>query len=88
MADMEAVVKNLEDLQNIMVERQEVCPKEELQYWIEMQESLADAVILLKEQHKIVRCRDCKHYHHGYCCDLLQKPIMSSPDYYCADGER
>ena len=36
----------------------------------------------------IVRCRDCKHYHKGFNCDLLQKPIMKGDDWFCADGER
>ena len=37
---------------------------------------------------EIVRCKDCKHYHPGFTCDLKQKPIMKSNDYFCADGER
>ena len=35
-----------------------------------------------------VRCRDCKHYHPGFTCDLMQKPIMSGDDWFCKDGER
>ena len=36
----------------------------------------------------IVRCKDCKHYHSGFNCDLLQKPFeRSAEDYFCADGE-
>lgn len=37
---------------------------------------------------EIVRCRDCKHYHKGFNCDLLQKPILKGDDWFCADGER
>lgn len=36
----------------------------------------------------VVRCKDCKHYHNGFNCDLLQKPIMKGDDWFCADGER
>lgn len=36
-------------------------------------------------QPKIVRCKDCQHYHKGFCCDLQQKPIISSDDWFCAD---
>ena len=36
----------------------------------------------------VVRCKDCKHYHTGFNCDLLQKPIMTGDDWFCADGER
>lgn len=46
----------------------------------------------LKEPFKdvvsVVRCKDCKHYHKGFNCDLLQKPIMKGDDWFCADGER
>ena len=52
MQDTEKVIKDLTDLENIMIAQQEICPKEELQYWIELQESLADALELLKEQEK------------------------------------
>lgn len=48
----------------------------------------ADVIALLKEQWQIVRCKDCKHYHPGFTCDLMQKPIMKGDDYFCADGER
>ena len=41
----------------------------------------------LTEQPQIVRCKDCKHYHPGFTCDLMQKPIMKDADWFCADGE-
>lgn len=44
----------------------------------------------LKEPFKdvvlVVHCKDCKHYHKGFNCDLLQKPIMKGDDWFCADG--
>jgi len=42
-----------------------------------------------KRDAEIVRCKDCKHYHEKPgCCDLLQKPIGKSNEWFCADGER
>ena len=64
---------------------------------------MADEILaLLKEQdakieqlkrfvkgfNPIARCKDCKHYHKGFNCDLLQKPILKDDDWFCADGER
>lgn len=40
------------------------------------------------EADDIVRCKDCKHYHKGFNCDLLQKPILKDDNWFCADGER
>lgn len=48
-------------------------------------QELIDALTTYK---KFVRCKDCKHYHNGFNCDLLQKPIMTDANWYCADGER
>ena len=52
MPDMEKVIKCLTDIEQIMITRQEICPPEELQYWIELQEGVADAISLLKELKK------------------------------------
>lgn len=38
---------------------------------------------------ELVKCKNCKHFHHGFTCDLLQKPALAdSNSYYCANGER
>ena len=37
---------------------------------------------------ELVRCKNCKHYHSGFNCDLMQKPIMTDDNWFCADGER
>ena len=37
---------------------------------------------------EVVRCKECVHYHPGFCCDLMQKPIMTDAEWYCADGKR
>lgn len=50
MIDREKVINSLTDIENIMIARQEICSREELQYWIELQEGVADALALLKEQ--------------------------------------
>ena len=37
----------------------------------------------------VVRCKDCKHYHQGFGCDLMQRPSVGKDlDWFCADGER
>ena len=66
--DMEKVVSCLTDLEQIMITRQEICPRDELQYWIELQEGLAEAITLLKQRDAITpyidideaKCPDCK----------------------------
>lgn len=56
---------------------------------------LDDAIALLKDRQKIVRCKDCRH---GDPCNdgeiYCEKDIgtfitaVHKPDWYCADGER
>lgn len=41
-----------------------------------------------KDMVEVIRCKDCKHYHKGFDCDLLQKPILKGDDWFCADGRR
>ena len=53
MPDREKVINCLTDIENIMIARQDICPREELQYWIELQEGVADALDLLKEQEPV-----------------------------------
>ena len=37
---------------------------------------------------EVVRCKDCKHYHQGFGCDLMQRPSVGKDlDWFCADGE-
>ena len=62
MADIEKVINCLTDIEQIMICRQEICPREELQYWIELQEGVTDALAMLQEQEKAKvvfgRCKD------------------------------
>ena len=83
MMDREKVINCLNDIEQIMATRQEICPQEELQYWIELQEGVADALALLKEQEAVEpipptdesdlwRCGNCNHQlfrctHQRYC---------------------
>ncbi len=48
---------------------------------------VTDAIVLLKEQPQIVRCKDCKYYNSlmGHCKDGRGYP---SPEWFCADGLR
>lgn len=42
-----------------------------------------------KRDDDIVRCKDCKHYHKGFGCDLMQRPSVGKDlDWFCADGQR
>lgn len=50
MPEREKAIDSLTDIEQIMIARQDICPREELQYWIELQEGVADALALLKEQ--------------------------------------
>ena len=51
MPDREKTINFLKDIEQIiMVCRKEICPPKELQYWTELQEGVADALALLKEQ--------------------------------------
>lgn len=40
---------------------------------------------------ELVRCKDCKHYGVDENCRLgncLENGVCSTPDWFCADGER
>lgn len=42
---------------------------------------------------EIVRCRDCKHFKHGFACEengcmYCGEPLRTEPDGFCAWGER
>ena len=81
MPDREKAIDCLTDIENIMIARQDICPREELQYWIELQEGVADALALLKEQDAVVRCRSCQFDENGCpherritnCADWLKR---------------
>ena len=55
---------------------------------------MQDALELLKEQPKIVRCKDCKHYlipeneKIGECMMQPRWFPISDTNWFCADGER
>ena len=67
---------------------EEGCPYEykNLVFRVECKADLMrDALVLLKEQEAVVRCKDCKHYMTIHCnCG----GCFISDDWYCADGER
>ena len=40
---------------------------------------------------EVVRCKDCKWFHSGYCemyDDLIPFGCASRPEWFCADGKR
>lgn len=51
-----------------------------------------DALVLLKEQLEVIRCKDCKHRFNGCCydrkSDRINFGVYVADDWFCADGER
>lgn len=92
--DMEKIVSCLSDIENIMIVRQEICPREELQYWIELQVGVAAAIAFLKKQEtvehacEILRangwketepiCSECEAVHVVLCKDCKNSGLDSS----------
>jgi len=84
MADRELLLERLERLAIVLDELMPQCA-----------ELVRDAIVLLKEQEAVVRCKDCKHW---YFADNRipseqenvcgRNGIIVTPDWYCADGER
>ena len=104
MADMEKVIKGLEHCSNKSLCNDD-CPYSSIlrdpNLGIDecMTQLAHDALELLKEQSKIVRCEDCKHRptypkaygaeingHWCYWCELHR--MWTTDDWFCADGER
>lgn len=91
MIDREKIIRELEDLGGWHTHHYNP-----LHY--EYAETIHNALVLLKEQPEVVRCKDCKYYEsYGKFCryDGAYKSnskhlygIMCNPDWYCADGER
>lgn len=91
MADREKVVKGLGQ-----------CTKDDIHECLECpyfkggctEDLIADALVLLKEQPKIVRCKDCEHFHSEvkdefttfFGCDEKHHPW--GKNWFCADGKR
>ena len=85
MTDREKAINSLTDIEQIMVCRQEICPREELQYWIELQEGVSDALALLKEQEaKPLRCKECSYHRNDGWCNEHGREVKGSD--YCSFG--
>lgn len=84
MIDMEKAINCLTDIENIMIARRDICPLEEFQYWIELQEGVADALSLLKEQEELLKHEYWRGYNNGRADErgLQEGTIMQtfSPD--------
>lgn len=55
--------------------------------------AIEDALALLKEQPKIIRCKDCKHGEiytaiNGVLLSIMCNGVKHRPEWFCADGER
>jgi len=54
----------------------------------EWEQNKADALVLLKSQPQIVRCKDCKFWYKDECSHLCAITGDLRPkDWFCADGE-
>lgn len=80
--DSEKVINCLTDIENIMIARQEICPREELQYWIELQEGVADAIALLKEQEPVPSEMEGGGYNWYPVCGACHG-VIGDMDSYC-----
>lgn len=49
---------------------------------------IRDALALLKEQGKIVLCKDCKYWHDSIRCQMDSEGLKTPDDWFCADGKR
>ena len=91
MPDRENVINNLGELNNIMLLKEEICPREEVNYWTELQESIADAIVMLKEQEAVeptlIREGRNKHYN-DYVCPRCDNEVVYEQNYCSECGVR
>ena len=79
MADREKVIKGLEQIVN------DPFMKARADYWVIV---CSEAIVLLKENEAVVKCKDCKK-HDTYDCSITYLTTQKTPnDWFCADGER
>ena len=82
MTNREKTIKGLEWIVNLFGNyERHAMDDEEIQ-------SLNDAIMLLKEQGTIVRCKDCKYWHDPINCQLDSEGLKTPDNWFCADGER
>ena len=99
MPDMENVISDIE--QQIRWIEEIECHK--FPGWLNVTNAMRDAIVLLKVQEQIVRCKDCKWWDkkeqssygychamkHGYHSEYWEIGIYRKykADFFCADGE-
>ena len=76
MPDREKAINCLTDIEQIMTARQDICPREELQYWIELQEGVADALAMLKEQEAVYPSWQNGKMYCGHCGSKFPPRVM------------
>ncbi len=97
MADLEKVIKGLNSCAKWM-EKNDVdacnsCPYHSCDENNCIAMVNSEAIVLLKEQETIVRCKDCMHSikkdEQYYCtAEYSSRIAFVPPDWYCHDGER
>jgi len=93
MADMEKVIKELESLRDICNAKSDMTIGKGKIAWAGYANTADDAIVLLKDQPEIVRCKDCKYrfvdgdnVRFNMC--LLNHNKVHPDDWFCADGKR
>ena len=83
MADIEKTIKELKDGLDFKI-YDSTCVLLEVS-------TVSNALELLKDRPKIVRCKDCRWYGADYECDNAHSPCFHngsiSDNWFCADGE-
>jgi hypothetical protein len=84
MPDIEKVIKDLEKYRDREFVKEGITIFDSDPRYRKM--IINDAIVLLKEQQQIVRCKDCKHYKDGKCFYTMRRHGLED-DWFCADGE-
>lgn len=53
-----------------------------------LKSDLDETLAVLGEKPEIVRCKGCKHWDEEYDGHCAMNHIFTTPDFYCADGEK
>ncbi len=82
MADRETIIKACKNWLRVNTDKSDYFPV--------AHESIEDLLKVLEEQTEIVRCKDCKWWHHNSTCynEKVHFGCYRKKDWYCANGEK